>query len=212
MRANTGVVFGAVAVAVVSGILAFKVGALRAIVGGARNAPAASQTMNATPSPHGSDSVVPLTGKPRNIALPYYVVKQTSGDPVLVEQTVSLKAAGSVSIWRQAHTALTAMAGYPESQGALHNPLPAGSRVLGVHLDRNSIATVDLSREFRDNFNGGAREEQVTIYALVNTVGAIDGVQGVRFSIAGKPMDEFAGHLDLSSPLTPDQSLVEPAR
>lgn len=205
VRANTLMVAGAVVAALVGGGVAFRMGLLGASVDGTHMT-APVQTHN-TPNPN----VVAPSGKEHDLPLRYYVVKQTGTDPVLVQQLTTLRVAGAASIWRQARTSLTALADFPRTGGGLQNPLPAGTRVLGVHVDNSGIATVDMSPQFRDNFNGGAREEQVTIYAIVNTVGAIKGIAGVRFNIAGKPMDEFAGHLDLSGPLTPDESLIESA-
>ncbi|HEY3414525.1 MAG TPA: GerMN domain-containing protein [Armatimonadota bacterium] len=209
MRPNSAVILGAVIAALAGGAAAYHAGALNAVIG--RPAPPEAQPAPTAPVAPQVAGVVPLAGKVRSISIPYYVIKQTNTDPVLVEETTSLNAAGSVSVWRQAHVALTAMAGFPRG-GALQNPLPDGTKVLGVHVDNSGIATVDLSPQFRDNFNGGAREEQVTLYAVVNTVGSVKGVQGVRFAIAGRTLDEFAGHIDLSSPLTPDPSLVEQAQ
>jgi spore germination protein GerM len=205
VRANTLVVAGALVAVLVGGGIAFRMGLLGASVDGTHVA-APAQVDN-TPNPN----VVVTSGKEHAILLRYYVVKQTSADPVLVSQVTTLRVAGTASIWRQARTSLTALMDFPRTGSELQNPLPAGSRVLGVHVDNGGIATVDLSPQFKNNFNGGAREEQVTIYAIVNTVGAIKGITGVRFAIAGKPIDEFAGHLDLSDPLTPDESLIESA-
>ena len=96
-------------------------------------------------------------------------------------------------------------------EGELVNPLPHGTVFIGVVVDQG-LATVNLNTAFRDNFNGGAREEQVTVYSIVNTLCDISEIKAVRFEIAGQPIEEYAGHLDLSEPLAPDMSIVEPAR
>jgi spore germination protein GerM len=88
-----------------------------------------------------------------------------------------------------------------------YSPVPRGGTILGVQV-LNGLATVNLSESFQRNFNGGAREEQMTIYAIVNTVAGIPGVAGVVFEVNGKRITEFAGHLDLTEPLTPDESLL----
>lgn len=212
MRANTIVLLSAAAVGVIGCALAFHVGALHAIVAGVHERYAPSPASHSAVAPSRTSNVVSLGDSEQQIALPYFVIRRTSEDPVLVQQTATLKAKGGAAIWRQAHTALKALDEFPRSGGELQNPLPEGAHVLGVQVDLNGIATVNLSRQFRANFNGGAREEQVTLYAIVNTVGAIKGVNGVRFAIDGQPLDEFAGHIDLSSPLTPDLSLAEKSR
>lgn len=209
MRANSLFIMGAAVTALVGGTVAYKAGALNGVIG--KVAPSLRPNPPIVTVPPNA-GVVPLTGKAHTMNIPFYVIKQTGTDPVLVQETATLNASGSVSVWRQARTALTAMSEFPRSQGGLANPFPAGTKVLGVHVDNDGIATVDLSPQFQDNFNGGAREEQVTLYAIVNTVGSVKGVQGVRFAVSGRTLDEFGGHIDLSSPLTPDLSLVEQAQ
>lgn len=212
MRVNTIAFIGAAAVAVVGGALAFHQGALQAIVGGVRQSAPPPPALPTASVPETASSVVPLGATQQEVSLPYFVIRRTGEDPVLIQQTTTLRTKGSAAIWRQSRTALKALDEFPRGGTDLRNPLPEGAHVLGVQVDLNGIATVNLSRQFRDNFNGGAREEQVTIYSIVNTVGAVKGVAGVRFAIAGQPIDEFAGHIDLSTPLVPDMSLVEASR
>lgn len=175
-----------------------------------REAPAAPVAPQAQ-EPAENPNVVRSQRPERTVNLPYYVIHDTGDDLMLTERHTALRVAGSASPWRMARTALTALEN-AETGGAYLNPLPQGGRVLGVSIDINTgIATVNLSSEARANFNGGARQEQMTIYALVNTVGRVPGVKGVVFQISGKPIQEFAGHLDLAEPLTPDDSIVEKA-
>ena len=82
--------------------------------------------------------------------------------------------------------------------GELANPIPKGTRLLGFKLEKG-LATVDLSREFRDNFTGGSEEEGLTIGAVLRTLGQFPEVKRVTFLIEGKPL-ETLGHLDLSGP------------
>lgn len=148
----------------------------------------------------------------RQVDLTYYVIHETGNDLQLAPRKTAVLAPGTPGMWRQAHNALTAMKDFPDSaQDGFRNPLPAGTRFLGIHFD-GGIATVNLSGNIREKFNGGAREEQMLIYAIVNTVGQVSGVKGVRFEVDGQPISELAGHLDLSEPLQPDHSIVERTR
>ncbi len=168
---------------------------------------ASSKASDTDDNPH----VVKSKARERTVELPYYVIHDTGDDLLLAERHTALRVAGSASNWRMARTALTAMEN-ARTEGRYLNPLPDGARILGVRIDiATGIASVNLSPEARANFNGGARLEQMTIYALVNTVGRVPGVKGVTFQVAGKPIQEFAGHLDLSEPLVPDESIVEKA-
>ena len=205
-RAGSIFILGTALAVLAGGTVAYHAGALSGTI-----APTLSPAPPVIARPADAN-VIRLPGKTHTISIPYYVIKQTSTDPVLVQESAPLTVRGPIAVWRQAHTALVALSTFPRNADSLRNPLPNGTKILGVQIDNDGIATVDLSPQFRDNFNGGAREEQVTLYAIVNTVGSIKGVQGIRFSIAGRTIDEFGGHIDLSSPLTPDLSLVEQAQ
>lgn len=80
----------------------------------------------------------------------------------------------------------------------LANPIPKGTRLLGVTV-KNGLATVDFSREFRDNFTGGSEEEGLLIGATLKTLGQFPEIKQVIFLVEGKPLDSL-GHLDLSGP------------
>ena len=82
--------------------------------------------------------------------------------------------------------------------GGLSNPIPKGTRLLGLKIE-NGLAAVDLSREFRDNFTGGSEAESMTIGAVLRTLSQFPEVKRVQFLIEGKPLDTL-GHLDLSGP------------
>jgi spore germination protein GerM len=183
-----------------------------------------NQRVEPAPSPAGHMDVTEQAAAPANpnvvkphkektqIEIPYYVLQDTKDDVQLARRTAPLVVQGAAAPWRLAHTALRAMESFPRTEGAYRSPVPQGGRILGVQIAQNGLATVNLSKEFQENFNGGAREEQVTIYAIVNTVGHIATVKGVVFEVDGKKIDEFAGHLDLTDPLTPDDSLVGNAK
>lgn len=80
----------------------------------------------------------------------------------------------------------------------LANPIPEGTRLLGFEVE-GDLATVNLSREFRDNFAGGSEEEGLTIGAILRTLGQFPNIKRVVFLVEGKPL-ETLGHLDLSGP------------
>ncbi|HUV03966.1 MAG TPA: GerMN domain-containing protein [Armatimonadota bacterium] len=80
----------------------------------------------------------------------------------------------------------------------LANPIPKGTRLLGLKV-KDGLATVNLSREFRDNFSGGSEAERLTIGAILRTLGQFPKVKRVLFLVEGKPLDTL-GHLDLSGP------------
>lgn len=80
----------------------------------------------------------------------------------------------------------------------LGNPIPEGTRLLGLKV-AGDLATVNLSKEFRDNFAGGSEEEGLTIGAILRTLGQFPKIRRVVFLVEGSPL-ETLGHLDLSGP------------
>lgn len=79
------------------------------------------------------------------------------------------------------------------------NPIPRGTRLLGVDV-KDGVATVDFSREFRDNFKGGSEGEALLLTVITKTLQQFDEVKTVRLLVEGKPL-ETLGHADLSEPL-----------
>lgn len=83
-------------------------------------------------------------------------------------------------------------------EGDLVNPIPKGTRLLSLKV-KDGVATVDLSREFSDNFTGGSEEEALTIGAILRTLGQFPEIKKVQFKLEGEPL-ETLGHLDFSGP------------
>jgi hypothetical protein len=97
------------------------------------------------------------------------------------------------------------------SRGGLQKVLPEGARVLDVFV-RDGVAYVNLSAEAASEHEGGTLAELVTVYGLVNSVTAnFPAVRRVQIAIDGEGRSSFAGHIDISSPLGPDLSLLAPA-
>lgn len=76
-----------------------------------------------------------------------------------------------------------------------------------VHADvtiKDGIATVDLSKEFIDKHPGGKKNEQLTLYSIVNTLTEIKDIKSVQFKVDGKVKKEYKGsyQIDLAYPRT----------
>ncbi len=74
-----------------------------------------------------------------------------------------------------------------------------------VHSDvkiKDGVATVDLSKEFVEKHQGGKKNEQLTLYSIVNTLTELKDVKSVQFRIDGKVKKEFKGsyQLDMAFP------------
>ena len=77
-----------------------------------------------------------------------------------------------------------------ERNEKLKSALPEGVKVNDAVLEGN-VATIDLSKEFIDNHTGGEKEENATIYSIVDTLTELNEVNGVKILVEGKEDAEF---------------------
>ena len=63
------------------------------------------------------------------------------------------------------------------------------------------LATVDLSKEFKDNFSGGSTAEALAINSVTATLGQFPGVKKVQFLVEGQKIDSLGGGQELTDPL-----------
>ena len=65
----------------------------------------------------------------------------------------------------------------------------------------DGLCTVDLSQAFLDGLPADSGQARLAVYALVNTLAGVDGVEQVQLLVEGAA---------LGQPLYPDQSLAAP--
>lgn len=87
----------------------------------------------------------------------------------------------------------------PSDEPNTINIMPRGTRLLSLSVKADT-ATVDLSREFKDNFAGGSEEEGLVIASILKTLKQFPDIKHVRLLIDGGTLDTL-GHLDLSGTL-----------
>jgi germination protein M len=89
-------------------------------------------------------------------------------------------------------------------------PLPAEVSLADVFIDPRGIAYLDLfSEEHPQPPSSGSRMELLRVYSLVDTVlFNVEGVRGVVLLWNGVQRPTFAGHVDLSRPLSRDPGLI----
>ena len=80
------------------------------------------------------------------------------------------------------------------------SPLPKGTKVISVKFG-GELATIDLSKEFKDNFSGGSTQEALTIDSVTATLGQFSGVKKVQFLVEGKKIDALGGGQELTDPI-----------
>ena len=133
-----------------------------------------------------------VTPKEQTRKVKVYQLVVKDNQPVLVPTVKEVKP-GENSM----QVAVKQMLGQGNSSGMV-NPIPRGTKLLGMTVT-DGIATVDLSREFRDNFSGGSEDEALAIGVFLRTLGQFPEVNKVAFLVEGKTLDTL-GHLDLSVP------------
>lgn len=80
--------------------------------------------------------------------------------------------------------------------------IPGGTKVLGLYRGSDGILYVDLSYEFRRNFQGDAAAEFILLKGLFESIiSNVKGVDDVKIIIEGKEIESIGGHLFSLYPL-----------
>lgn len=125
------------------------------------------------------------------------------GDEILVAVSRTVPAGSD-----RATAALAELLRGPGTNSGLLSVMPRGTRVLSIRID-GGTAVVDLSSEVAKHHPGGSAAETMTVFALVNTLTEIAGIDRVQVLVEGKGMDTLAGHVDTSGPLVRGERFIE---
>ena len=87
----------------------------------------------------------------------------------------------------------------PSDETTFKRTVPSEAKLRTPVSISNKIATVDMSKEFKTKHPGGKDAEKMTIYSIVNSLTELDGIQKVKFTIAGKEQKEFMGNFKFDS-------------
>lgn len=83
--------------------------------------------------------------------------------------------------------------------------VPEGTRLLDINVKPDGLCIVNLSSEARKVDN--EHQEKIMIYSVVNTLGQFPTIENVSFMVDGEPVDQIAGYVDVSAPVSPDYNL-----
>ena len=92
--------------------------------------------------------------------------------------------------------------------GNLTLPFPKDVPMPAVNIE-NNVAIVDLAQAFVEEHPGGSAGETLTVYSMVNTLTAFQGIDMVKFTLEGQEITAFKGHLDFSEPFTMNTELMQ---
>lgn len=87
------------------------------------------------------------------------------------------------------------------------NVIPTGTEVLG-YSRAGSTLYVNFSHHLISNHPGGSRGEILTVYAIVNSLTDLPGVDQVQILVENQTVPTLAGHLDLSRALHKDYAIL----
>jgi hypothetical protein len=91
----------------------------------------------------------------------------------------------------------------------LVSAVPEGTKLRAIYLGSAGDAFVDLSRDVTSAHTGGALDEILTVYSIVNALTTnLSAVRTVQILVDGHEVDTLAGHVDLRRPLPRGASWV----
>jgi hypothetical protein len=97
-----------------------------------------------------------------------------------------------------------------EPQAPLLSTIPKGTALRGIFVSQRNEVFVDLDPSIRKAHPGGALQELMTVYTIVNAVLTnLPDLTDVQILIGGQEADTLAGHVDLRRPLKKNQALVQ---
>lgn len=80
--------------------------------------------------------------------------------------------------------------------------IPKNAKVLGIYRDADRILYIDLSEEFRRNFQGDALTEYLILKGLYDSLTSnLNDLEDIKILIEGREIETLGGHFFLSYPL-----------
>ena len=96
-----------------------------------------------------------------------------------------------------------------EPPAPLLSTIPKGTALRGIFVSERNEVFVDLDPSIRTAHPGGALQELMTVYTIVNAVLTnLPDLQEVQILIGGQEADTLAGHVDLRRPLRKNEALI----
>ena len=87
--------------------------------------------------------------------------------------------------------------------------IPTGTQLRAFFILGDGTAVVDFSNHIRENHPGSCRQEQLTLFSVVNSlVLNVTEIDRVKILVDGTETQTLTGHLALEHPLTADLLLT----
>lgn len=95
----------------------------------------------------------------------------------------------------------------PVADQKLFSVMPKDVRLLDLTI-RDKVAYADFSKELKTNALGGAAYEILLVNGVVNTLTEFNTIERVQFLVNGRAITTINGHLDLTDPISRDESMI----
>ncbi|WP_258360197.1 GerMN domain-containing protein [Moorella sulfitireducens (nom. illeg.)] len=87
--------------------------------------------------------------------------------------------------------------------------IPRGTVLKDINIRPDGLCRVDFSKELVANHSGGSLGESLTVYSIVNTLTQFPTVKQVQFLVNGQYVETIAGHIDVSTAISRNESLIK---
>lgn len=86
------------------------------------------------------------------------------------------------------------------------NTISQGTKIISL-TKKDDTLIVNLSKEFIKNHPGGADNERMTIFSIVNSLTEIPGIRKVKIEVGGKTYNTLKGNVAINVPLSRNRNL-----
>ncbi len=90
--------------------------------------------------------------------------------------------------------------------GDYNTIIPDGTELLWAKTDKD-ICTLNLNKRFLENMPKDPSKEKLVIYAIVNSITSLEGIDKVQFLVENSVYETFYS-INVSKPIEPDFSIV----
>ncbi|MEW8958402.1 GerMN domain-containing protein [Neomoorella humiferrea] len=97
----------------------------------------------------------------------------------------------------------------PKPGSQLLPTIPKGTVLKDINIRSDGLCRVDFSKELVKNHSGGSLGESLTVYSIVNTLTQFPTVKEVQFLVDGQYVKTIAGHVDVSTAISRNESLIK---
>ena len=98
------------------------------------------------------------------------------------------------------------LSGPDSSSGTIKAVIPTGTKILSVSVSDN-ICNINFDDGFLSSIDGIS--DEITIYSIVNSLTELSTVAKVQFTVNGSKDIKYHDNIDLSSPLSRDESYIK---